>query len=133
MCTPRQLPLQCPAPLPAPSIRNAGDGEQGGFLTISTPSATPALWAVLLLEGTGAGMEQKLALVLLQVPCGPQKPQEEQKPGRARARPSRAGTRRGALRKAGRHSRPKDKMSLEQRSKDDNTKHLRSKHCTNIN
>lgn len=74
-------------------------------VTISTTSATPApckSWAVLLLEGPGAGREQGLALLLLEVFCGPQNPHKEgTKRGRTRAQPSRAGTRRGAFRKAG--------------------------------
>lgn len=109
------------------------------WVTTSTASATGApceCWAVFLRARTGGGREQGLALVLLQMFCRPEghaRSMQSMQWGSARARHSRTKTRRRAFEKAGRHIRPKEKMSLEQWSKNDNTKHLCSKHCTNIN
>lgn len=114
-------------------------GGRRTWVTISIASATRApckCWAVFLLEWTGGGRVWVLALVLLQMFCRPKghaRSVQSMQWGRARARHRRAKTRRRAFNKAGTHIRPKEKMSLEQWSKNDNTKHLCSKHCTNIN
>lgn len=122
---------------PACSIRNAVDGEGGGLEWPFPSLQTQELPVKAGLCFSWRGQEEEGSKGwLLSFSCALWTPKATR--GACKARQGKDTAQQGwdkerSFQKSRKHIRPKEKMSLEQRSKNDNTKHLCSKHCTNIN